>query len=389
MADDLGRFLEDRPVLAQRPTRRQRAAKWIKRHRAVAWMGFVLLLVLAVGSGVSTGLIAWQLARADAERDRALNAEAEATRNLDKVQVAEREKTERLGQARLAEARADRWSGRAGRAFDGLRALAEAAQIARTLGLPEERFLELRNEAIACLALPDLERRPEYDRYTTEGAVDPNLRQHALSDDRGTITIRRIPDDREIARLEGLGSPPSVLEFSPDGRYLAAVVIREFEGKPVQVAVWNVGRGEIVLRVPVGAPKPFLAWSPDSRVLATVHDHWEQGPVTVYDLEAHKEVRHFPADIPVDSVAFHPNGKQMALMAIGAVQIRDLATGNVVSRFAFPVPTRHVAWGCDGRLLTGAYAESTQPGPVTDDRNRHVYVWDIKAGRLLHGWKGT
>jgi len=35
LADDLGRFLEDKPIRARKPNLPQRAAKWARRHRAV------------------------------------------------------------------------------------------------------------------------------------------------------------------------------------------------------------------------------------------------------------------------------------------------------------------------------------------------------------------
>jgi hypothetical protein len=156
LVDDLQRFLQDRPIQARRPTLQQRLAKWVRRHKGIAWMGVVLLTVVAVGSALSTLLIARQLTRAEkAEEDRgielqrALRAEGAATENLEQARQA-------LWQAKLAQAQAASWSGRAGRAFDSLKALAEAADIARTLQLPEENMLKLRNEAIACMALPDV-----------------------------------------------------------------------------------------------------------------------------------------------------------------------------------------------------------------------------------------
>jgi eukaryotic-like serine/threonine-protein kinase len=51
LADDLGRFLEDKPVLARRPTSAERAAKWARRHRTVlrttAAVAFLALAVAA------------------------------------------------------------------------------------------------------------------------------------------------------------------------------------------------------------------------------------------------------------------------------------------------------------------------------------------------------
>jgi tetratricopeptide (TPR) repeat protein len=64
LAEDLRRFLDDRPVRARRPSLLDRAAKWSRRYRAVV-MTAALLLVL--GTAVST----WQAVRA-------VNAEAEA-----------------------------------------------------------------------------------------------------------------------------------------------------------------------------------------------------------------------------------------------------------------------------------------------------------------------
>jgi serine/threonine protein kinase len=56
LVDDLRRFLEDKPIKARRPTLRQRAAKWARRHRTELRVAIVMLfLALAV----STGLISW------------------------------------------------------------------------------------------------------------------------------------------------------------------------------------------------------------------------------------------------------------------------------------------------------------------------------------------
>jgi tetratricopeptide (TPR) repeat protein len=51
LADDLGRFLEDQPILARRPSLAERAARWSRRHRpVVATAAIVLMLAVAVGA---------------------------------------------------------------------------------------------------------------------------------------------------------------------------------------------------------------------------------------------------------------------------------------------------------------------------------------------------
>src|SRR5262249_39120044 len=62
-ADDLRRFLEDRPIRARRPTLGQRLGRWGRRHRQLVAAGAVALVLAVVGLAVSNLLI-WQ------ERDR-------------------------------------------------------------------------------------------------------------------------------------------------------------------------------------------------------------------------------------------------------------------------------------------------------------------------------
>lgn len=78
LADDLRRFVENKPISARRLPLTERAAKWARRHRGVVAASVVLLLVAAVGSGISTALIAraqWKTKAAyeaeARERDRA------------------------------------------------------------------------------------------------------------------------------------------------------------------------------------------------------------------------------------------------------------------------------------------------------------------------------
>src|SRR5262249_5762522 len=56
-ADDLQRFLRDEPVLARRPTRVQRARKWLRRHPAVVVASAVVLVLLTAGSLVAAWLL--------------------------------------------------------------------------------------------------------------------------------------------------------------------------------------------------------------------------------------------------------------------------------------------------------------------------------------------
>jgi serine/threonine protein kinase len=71
MADDLQRFLENKPILARRPGPAERLRKWARRHPSVVAAGAVVLLLWSAGSVVSTALIRDEQQRTRAEQRRA------------------------------------------------------------------------------------------------------------------------------------------------------------------------------------------------------------------------------------------------------------------------------------------------------------------------------
>jgi serine/threonine protein kinase/tetratricopeptide (TPR) repeat protein len=68
LADDLRRFLEDKPIKAKRPSAAQRARKWGRRHRAVVTTSALSLVLLMVALAVGVVLL-WK----ERERTRAAN----------------------------------------------------------------------------------------------------------------------------------------------------------------------------------------------------------------------------------------------------------------------------------------------------------------------------
>jgi serine/threonine protein kinase/Flp pilus assembly protein TadD len=71
LADDLRRFLEDRPILARRPSLLEQGNRWLRRHRTVAWAAVVVVLVAIAGLAGSTVLVARQRDKAEARRRQA------------------------------------------------------------------------------------------------------------------------------------------------------------------------------------------------------------------------------------------------------------------------------------------------------------------------------
>jgi len=90
MADDLQRYLDDKPILAKRPGLIERVRKWSRRHPSFVAATVLVLLLGAIGLGISTFAIAQALER---EKKRSEEAElrfALARRSADDmIQLAE------------------------------------------------------------------------------------------------------------------------------------------------------------------------------------------------------------------------------------------------------------------------------------------------------------
>jgi serine/threonine protein kinase len=71
MADDLQRFLDGRPILARRPTPRERLRAWSRRHPALVGSGVAALVLLSAASLVSTAMVRREQAKTLAEQKKA------------------------------------------------------------------------------------------------------------------------------------------------------------------------------------------------------------------------------------------------------------------------------------------------------------------------------
>jgi tetratricopeptide (TPR) repeat protein len=80
LADDLERFLEDKPIRAKRPSLVQRVTKWSRRHKPVVGAAVVLLVMATVGFALSTYFVAQQKKRAEDAFDRQRDLTREASR---------------------------------------------------------------------------------------------------------------------------------------------------------------------------------------------------------------------------------------------------------------------------------------------------------------------
>jgi serine/threonine protein kinase/WD40 repeat protein len=360
LAEELRLFLADRPLQIRRSSRRERVWRWCRRNPLVAGMCCcitMLGLMLIVGGW-------WNAHSLRKERD-------VAVANEERAEAAEREATEKLYQSYIDQARAGRFSGQPGQRFKGLELLAKAARINPTL--------ELRNEAIACLVMPDLRRvrTLETGDATEKMAVgfDSRLERYVYCDERGGISLRRVSDNQEIRKLRA----PSRVEwphFSPDGRFLVAeetkhprVWLWDLDGNPAGPSpAWEVskdGDGDVV--------SINHAFTPDGKKVVVVRKDGSATLCTSATGEVLQQLRVTARLEPGGwKAAFHPDGRQLAAIANGgkSLIIIDLETGKTVKTFEPESRLWLLAWGGDGRFIAASAGDY------------RIYVWDTLTGRL-------
>jgi serine/threonine protein kinase/WD40 repeat protein len=347
---DVQRYLDDEPVQACPPSAAYRLRKFARRNTGLLTATTLVILVLLAGTVVST----WQMIRAT-------HAETLAERRLAREQELRTlaqgtagDANARLWDSLRLQARARRASRSVGQRFDSLEALGKAM----TLDIPKGRSRdELRNEAIACLALPDLRVVQEWDSWPAGSfnfAFDAALERCARSDRQGQIHIRRIADPKEQFSVRG----GDVVELSPNGEFLAAW--GEFSG---QVQVWRVGEPKPHIVVSGAARGIPCGFSPDSRRLALV---LANGAIDLYEL-ATGQLHRLASGPPSHRPAFSPKGDRLALSSGRAVEIRDAATGELLAELPQSGGNQSFAWHPDGHKIAAA------------DYQRRLAVWDVAS----------
>jgi WD40 repeat protein len=355
LADDLGRYLAGEPIAARPVGPAGRAWRWARRKPGWAAMLAAvagLLLVIAVGSPVMTLRLNQALQESRQEKQKA---------------------DERSWEALLEQAQAKSRSRERGQRFQGLAAIRRALELPVP---PGHSLAELRNVAIACLVLPDVEPAGDWwDGYPTGTdwvAFDPTFERYARADADGNVSVRRVPDDAVLLNREGWGRLVfGGLSFSPDGRFLqhrchpaSRLKVYRLDGPAAEVVCEAVS-------VPEG---PTVAFSPDGRSLAAGQ---EGGSIVVYDLEAAekaKEVRRLRTGLRPYCLAFRPGAAHLAVAGGNVVRILDLKGGKALLPDLLHPTGTHVdwiAWHPDGRTL------------ATTCNDLHIRLWDVAAGKVL------
>jgi serine/threonine protein kinase/WD40 repeat protein len=351
LAMDVQRHLANEPVVARPPSHLYRAQKLARRHRLAFGATLAVAAAVVAGTiGTTIGLIGQ--AR---ESKRARKAELQA---LQKKQEA----TDELWHSYVAQARAARFSGQPGRRFDSLEALTKAAAI---------RFApELRDEAIACLALPDMKLERRWG--VKLGVFDRALQRYAApATNLGNISVRRVNDDEEILVLPNpAGTVNRIGPFSHNGNFLPVLCNDQ------ELRVWDLARAAVVLTVPFGNSLDGVDFQPGDRSVAVASD----GPeICIYELATGAKVNSFATPFRSSCVRYDPLGRMLAISDNNEnrIAILDSASGATLRMLTSGEGSDVVGWHPRAPVLAA-------PGHMSG----LIYVWDTVSGQLLHELKG-
>jgi serine/threonine protein kinase len=274
LADDLRRFLEDKPIRARRPSLRQRAAKWARRHKTVVQAALVVLLLAVAGLAVSTVLI-W-----DAKEDlkQALERERQ-TAYCQRIALAEREWTANNLSHALellndcpADLRGWEWH-----YLNGL--------------LHGRSSPVLRHEAAALCV-----------------AISPDGERLASGDQAGLINLWHARTGQLLQRIQAHAEHTRHVAFSPSGRRLASA---SWDGT---VKVWDLETGRAVLALKGPHQRvDAVAFSPNGQLLAACGGDGQRGIVRLWDPATGQELRSW--ERPTGAIwclAFSPDGQRLA-----------------------------------------------------------------------------
>lgn len=337
----------------------QRQREQIRRSFLRANTAVAIVLIAVIGLAVAA-----VLAALDAARDR------------QRAEAAEQDRREKLWHSYLTQARAGRLSGSMGRRREALDAVRAAAAI--------RPAHELRNEALACLALTDLEE--DTYRPVTEGTLghllEPSLERYALSDTNGNITIHRFADGAQIVSLPGSaigvreGYFGRAFEFSPDGRHFAA----RYGGAAV---VWDLMDARPIFtnafKNPVNLSLSRPVFIEGGRWLAFANAE-RNGQLSIFDFTTGREERLGRTFDGRRPFAFHPLQRMIAVAEDKDIAVWKWETGERVREFKHESAIRAIRWDAQGRRLACAAV------------NAEVTLWDTHTGDLRvlagHGTSG-
>jgi WD40 repeat protein len=379
LGEDLWRFLEDRPIRARRVSVAEHLARWARRNKglaaALATVG-LLLVTIAIGSTIAA---VWyqEAATREARHHQAARKQSEDLRRKDyvyRLALADRE----IDASNLSAA-ADLLGGCPEELRDGF----EYRFVRRRAHLDLPRFKGVQGDVVSL----DYSLDGKW-LFAAEGVMyGPKASDHAA-------VVKRDAKTGEIAGKLSVAGGISSIDVSPDGVWIAIGVGYFDFGPPFspkgEVALADTRTLKIHWQHP--APGPWwanaVAFSPDSsNILVGYGSHGspmrkKSGSAEVLARATGHVLRSFPGlgpeEIGYGDVAFHPDGRTVALGSYERIELYDLDSQEPIEVISTMQRSSlyALAFSPDGSQLASA------------GWGRTIHLWDTKTRKLLRRLDG-
>ena len=357
LADDLRRFLENRPILARRISRAEWLWRWCRREPVKAALASGLVLAVLAGFlGVASQMRrAEEKARAAAaSRDQAEQAKAQALQNL---------YNGRFSQARL-EWRLNNTSG-ARRLLDGCDPSSRGWEWHYLNNLDHSVLFSY--DLPAATYINAVAFSPDGKRFAFAGF---NPFGPTLVGEPNPVELWDTATHQRLGSFAGTG-PTLRLSFSPDGRLLVA-------SGPDEARLWDTETGK-TLRSWKGSGT--FTFSPDGKTLASCSND----RVAFWDPSTGARIRDFPSS--TGQVTYLPGGSMVAISGPESVELRDVTSGHEIRRLLHgpsePEERHRRFFGGEGPLV--AFSPDGRLAIVATNPPR---VWDTNTGVPLFHLSG-
>ena len=413
LADDLQRWLDDKPILARPLTSLQKFRKWSRRHLSFV-IGLAVTLIL-----LTAGVVVWSILYAVQQKHFA----DQQSQFAHERELSERKIAGDLQRVRIGRAEAVRMARLPGYRRQVWADLREASTLADNADSVDQR----RAVVLACLGDPvglDPVANPEAIPRQQLGSVPPDIEKKIRRPTTGIIKPTPRTDlfvavemDRFITFYDTAGRKTSLiggsplggiydLTFVPNGWSIVAGCEQGFfvwgiptgerwvvpTGNITSVAVspngrflavggqqlelWSLAGSRLIVSIPYPTPGARVEFSADGRILLAVVNG---KAVAGWELSDTPERRVFDGHtLGVPAVAFHPDSRRLASVSKDRlVRIWDSKTGKIIgdAPIGHPAEIEAIAFNADGsRFATG-------------DLTGAVRVWDTTSRNVLaeHG----